>query len=101
MNDGFRIGVGLEPVAFGLELGAQFAEILDDAVVDDGNLRRHMRMRVALRWTAVRRPARVSDAGPSGKRLGEQALFEIAQFAFGAAALERVPASTVAMPAES
>ena len=89
MNDGFRIGVGLEAMSLGLELGAQVPKVLDDAVVDDGDLRRHMRMCVALGRTAVGCPARVSDAGPSGKRLDEQALFEIAQFAFGTAAFER------------
>ena len=73
VNDGFRVGVGLEAMSFSLELRAQFAKVLDDAVVDDRNLRRHVRMRVALGRTPVRRPARVSDAGSSGERLDEQA----------------------------
>ena len=38
VNDGFRIGVGLEAMTFGLELGAQFAKVLDDAVVNDRDL---------------------------------------------------------------
>ena len=48
----------------------------------------HVRMRVALGRAAVRRPARVADAGASRQGLLEQALFEIAQLAFGAAAFE-------------
>ncbi len=89
MDNGFGVGVGLEVMALGLESSPQFAEILDDAVVDHGNLRGHVRMRIALGRTAVSRPARVADAGAPGERLDEQPLLEIAQFAFGAAAFKR------------
>ena len=66
----------------------QLAEILDDAVVDDRDLGAHVRMGVALGRPAVRRPARVADAGAPCERLVQQAAFEIAQLALGAAALE-------------
>ena len=69
---------------------AQFAEILDDAVVDDGDVVGRMRMRVVLGRLAVGGPARVSDAGMARERLGPQARLEILQLAFGAAALEMV-----------
>ena len=90
MNDGFGIGVGLETMSLGLELGAQVAEVLDDAVVDDGDLRRHVRMGIALGRTAVGSPSAcgrcrsVRSSGSTSRRA-----FEIAQFAFGAAAFER------------
>ena len=70
------------------ELGLELAEVLDDAVVHDRDLAVHVRMRVALGRAAVRRPARVADAGVPGERLGEQPAFEVAQLALGAAALE-------------
>ena len=48
-----------------LELGAQPREVLDDAVVDHGELARRVqvRVRVAVGRAAVRRPAGVPDAG--------------------------------------
>ena len=48
----------------------------------------HVRMRVALGRTPVRRPARMADAGVPLQRLLQQAAFEVAQLALGAAALE-------------
>ena len=48
----------------------------------------HVRMRVALDRRAVRRPARVADAGVALQRLLQQARLEVAQLALGAAALE-------------
>ena len=46
-----------------LQLFAQLAEILDDAVVHDCDAIRRMWMRVRLVGHAMRRPARVADAG--------------------------------------
>ena len=88
MRDDFGVGFGLEDVALGLQLFAQLAEILDDAVVHDRDLVGRMRMRVDFVGLAVRRPARVADAGMARERLAHQALFEVLQFAFGAAARE-------------
>ena len=89
MHDGFSVGFRLELMTFRFKFGAQFAEVLDDAVMDDGDFRRHVRMRIAFGRTAVRGPARVPDTGQAGERLGQQARFQIAQFAFGAAARQR------------
>ncbi len=62
MHDGFRVGIGLEDVAVAFRVATQFAEILDDAVVDNRDLRRHVRMGVALGRASVGCPARMSDA---------------------------------------
>ena len=62
MGNYFGIGVGLENIALGLKIGAQFGVILDDAVVHDRDLlSAHVRMRVALGGHTVRRPARMRD----------------------------------------
>src|SRR5690606_18901846 len=60
----------------GLQLGAQLRGILNDAVVNDGEAtaRVGVRMCVAIARLAVRRPARVRDAGGSLQTLGQQAL---------------------------
>jgi hypothetical protein len=82
------IGVAGELVALALELGAQFLEILDDAVVDDGHAVDEMRMRVAFGRCAMRGPARVGNADAAGQRLFAEALFQIDQLAFGATAMK-------------
>ena len=68
----------------------QFAEILDDAVMNHGDVVGRMRMRVVLGRLAVGGPAGMADAGMAGERLGPQPRFEIFELAFGAAALEMV-----------
>ena len=88
VDDGLGVGVALELVALGGELFLQLAEVLDDAVVDDRDLRAHVRVRVAPCRTAVRRPARVADAGAPAQRLASQPRLEVAQLAFGATAAE-------------
>ena len=86
MRDDLGVGFGRELVALALQLFAQFAEILDDAVVHHRDLVGRVRMRIDLVRLAVRRPARMADAGVTGERLADQALFEVLEFAFGAAA---------------
>jgi hypothetical protein len=66
----------------------QFAEILDDAVVNHGDIVGRMRVRVAFGRLAVGGPAGVADAGMTRQRIGAQSRFEVFQLAFGAAALE-------------
>ena len=83
-----RIGLRGEGVALGREFLAQGLEILDDAVVDDGEPVASVRMSVGLGRLAVRRPARVADADRAEERLGRQPRLEIAQLALGAAALD-------------
>jgi hypothetical protein len=73
----------LTPLRF--QLAPQFGEILDDAVVHDGEPIGRMRMRVVLGRPAMRRPAGVADADRSRQRLAREPLFQILQFAFGAA----------------
>ena len=77
----------LTPLSF--EFAPQLAEILDDAVVHDGEFLGRMRMRVVLGRAAMRRPAGVADADRSGQRLARQFLFEIPELAFGAAPRQR------------
>ena len=69
MRDDLGVGLRGEDVAGGLEALAQRLVVLDDAVVDDGDLAvGDVRMRVGRRGRAVRRPARVRDAGVRGER---------------------------------
>ncbi len=64
MRDDFRIRLRDERIALGDQPLAQRLEILDDAVVDRGDLAmRRVRMRVRRRGRAVRRPARMRNAG--------------------------------------
>ena len=75
------------------QLGAQFAEILDDAVVHDRELLGRMRMRVVLGRAAMRRPARVADADRAGERLAAETLLrDCLQLALGAPARQRAHA---------
>ena len=62
MRDDLGVGLGGELRAVLLQLVAQLAEILDDAVVDDRDPLGRMRMRVVLGRPAMRRPAGVADA---------------------------------------
>ena len=69
MRDGFGVGLGREDMALGGQLLAQFAEILDDAVMDDGDLVVGVRMGVVFGRPAMRRPARVAEADMAVERL--------------------------------
>ena len=69
MQHDLGVGLGLEDRALFLQLLAQLAKILDDAVVDDGDALGRMRMRVVLGRPAVGGPARVADAAVAGERL--------------------------------
>ena len=71
-SDDFGVGFGLEDRALLLQLLAQFAKILDDAVVDHGDAFGRMRMGVVLGRLAVGGPAGVTDAGVARERRGLQ-----------------------------
>ena len=86
MSDHLGVGVGAELRALALELVAQLAEILDDAVVDDGEAVGGVGMGVAFGRPAVGGPARVADAAGAGERLAREPGLEIAQLALGAPA---------------
>ncbi|CFR82204.1 Uncharacterised protein [Mycobacterium tuberculosis] len=66
------IGVAGKLDTGSLQLPAQDGEVLDDAVVDDGDLAGSVavRVRVAVGGTTVGGPAGVAQAGSSGQRRG-------------------------------
>ena len=80
------IGFGAEFDALALELFAQLAEILDDAVVHHRQPIGGMRMRVTLVGLAVGRPAGMADADGALERLAPELGFKLAQLALRAPA---------------
>src|SRR5262249_30343173 len=85
-----RFGIGLAgefAAVFG-ELVTQLAKIFDDTVVDDSNEISRMRMRIVFGRPAVCRPACMTDADLPTERLAIETIFERAQFAFRAPALQ-------------
>jgi hypothetical protein len=88
MGDDFRIRIRLETALGFLQFFLQFLIILDDAVMHDGHLICCMRVRIALRRVAMRRPARVADADGAAERLFLQLVGKVDEFAFGAAAFD-------------
>ena len=88
MGDDLGVGLRRELVAVGDQRGAQLGEVLDDAVVDDGDVAGEMRMRVGLVGNAVGGPAGVADADRAFERLGGQPALQIDELALGAAAAE-------------
>jgi hypothetical protein len=88
MGDHLGVGVGAKCRALFLELIAQFAEVLDDAVVNHRNPVGGMGMRIAFGRSAVGCPAGVTDADVSSKRLTRESGFEIAQFTLGSTTTE-------------
>jgi hypothetical protein len=83
VRDHLRVGVRAELRARLLQLLAQLAEILDDAVVDDGEALGGVGVGVAFGRPAVGRPAGVPDADGAGQRLAREPGFEVAQLALG------------------
>ncbi|MGY3366387.1 hypothetical protein ACVWZL_003512 [Bradyrhizobium sp. GM2.4] len=88
MQHDLGVGLGVEHRAFLFELLAQLAEILDDAVVNDGDTLGRVRVRIVHGRLSVGGPAGVTDSGRALERLGLQPLLQILQLALGAAALE-------------
>ena len=78
MGNNLGVGFAAEASALFLKLLAQFAEILDDAVMHDREPFGRVRVGVVLGGTAVGRPAGVPDAAGTGKRLTGQPLLKIA-----------------------
>jgi hypothetical protein len=95
VREHFGIRVGLEGNAAGLQLRAELRSVLDDAVVNDGEAPGAVgvRMRVAIARFAVRRPARVRDAGCAFQLRG-QLPFQVTHFALGFVDAELVVACT-------
>ena len=67
MDDDLGVGFGLEEVIVALQFGLQVLIVLDDAVMDDGNLARGMGMGVVLGRAAMGGPAGVADADGAGQ----------------------------------
>ncbi len=86
MGDDLGVGLALEAMPFRLQLGPEFAEVLDDAVMDDGEPVGRVGMGVGGGWLAVGGPARVADADQPVERPARKLGLEVAQLAFGAAA---------------
>ncbi len=87
VRDDFGIGLGLEDVAFLLQLLLEREIVFDDAVVhhDDIALAIAVRVRILFGGTPVGCPARVADAEGAIDRVHADGLFQIAQLALGAA----------------
>ena len=90
MRDDLGVGLRGHLAAAALERGAQLQVVLDDAVVDDDHLAGAVRVRVLLRGPAVRRPARVADAGRAAERLLAQERRQVVELADAAAHLDAV-----------
>ena len=84
----FGIGLGRKRMALGGKFLAQRPEILDDAVVDDREPWRSVRMGVGFGRPAVRRPARVADADRAAKRRRGEFRLQVPELAFGAPPLQ-------------
>jgi len=91
VDDGLRIGIGDERMAFFGEPFTQRQVVLDDAVVhhDDPALGVAVRVGVLFVGHAVGRPAGVTDAERTGQRFAVQHALEILQLTGGAPYLER------------
>src|SRR5208283_2596956 len=81
MGNDFRISFGRKFMALGLQFAAQLAEILDDPIVHDADIRADMRMRVLLARPSMRRPAGVAYADVPIKRFGSKTKFQILELA--------------------
>ncbi len=86
MGDDLGVGVRAELRALLFEFLAQLAEILDDAVVDNGEAVGGVGMGVALSRPTVGRPAGMADANVAGERLTRELRFEVTQLALGSSA---------------
>src|SRR5258705_8272861 len=77
MGDDLSVGLRANPVAFSHQRLSKLPVVLDDAVMDDGQLAAavQMRMRIGVRWPPVSGPPGVADADCSaGTVRGQQAL---------------------------
>ncbi len=84
VGDDLGVGLGVERDAALGELGAQLGEVLDDPVVDDGDLAvlADVRVRVGVGGAAVGGPARVADAdGRLRQRVGAEQRLEVGELA--------------------
>ena len=90
MRDDFGIGLGLEDVAFALQLFFQRKEVFDDAVVNDDDIAGAIAMRVGVLFagTPMCGPAGMADAIVALYGIEPQDVFEVAKFSGRAADAE-------------
>ena len=81
VRDDLGVRIAAEAHALGLELAAQGHVVLDDPVVDDGDLAGDVGVRIGLARTPVRRPARVADAGRARQRALLESRLEVHELA--------------------
>ncbi len=82
MGDDLGIRLALELAPIGDELVAKRLEVLDDAVVDDGDRPDDVRMSIVDGGSAVGGPAGVGDADRSAQRLARQLAGQVFEFSF-------------------
>ena len=89
-HEGGDLGIrlGRERMALRGKLLAQRLEVLDDAVVDDREPARGVRMGVGLGRLAMRRPTGVADADRAQERRGGEFGLEVLKLALGAPAFK-------------
>ena len=89
MGDDLGVGLAFKDMTLGGQFGLQLGEILDDAVVDQGDAAGLVRVGVGRGRSAVGGPSGVADADRGRQRLFGQDGFQIADLALGAAAFDR------------
>ena len=87
-GDGFSVRLGFKRDAVPSELLAQFAEILDNTVVDHGHWASFMRVRVRDRRRPVCGPAGVADSCLTRQRIVNKRVRQVHQFADRAAPVQ-------------
>jgi len=80
-GENFGVGVAGKGGAGGGEGGFEGDIVLDDTVMDDGDVARLMRVSVELGGGAVGGPAGVADAGVTGERAGVEGGGEVGNLA--------------------
>ncbi len=83
MGHDLGVGFALELAAVGDELVAKRLEVLDDAIVDDGDRTDDVRMGIVDGRRAMGGPAGVGDADRSAERLARQLAGQVFELSFG------------------
>ena len=100
MSDDLAVGLGGELGALPFQLPAQLAEVLDDAVMHDGEPVGRVRMCVVLGRASMRCPAGVADADRAASGSSASIASKFLSLPL-ARRRESTPCSSVATPAES
>ena len=86
--DGFGVGFRFEHRPTGGKLGAQLAEVFDNAIVNHRHAARQMRMGVQGGRRAMGGPAGVADAGFAGQGVVDQKIGEVDELAHRATTVQ-------------